>query len=87
MSQDIDTSNYVYLCMGCHSWGWSDASEAAAIKNCRNQAGQNLWKKHGYKTYRVHPKWEINEIDGTIYTPLGHPAILVTDKSVKREIA
>lgn len=83
MSDAIDTTNYVYLCMTAHGWGSSKVSEADAIKACREYNGSSHVKRYGYVTYRVHPDFSINQVDGTIYTPQGHPTIKLTER-VKR---
>jgi len=87
MSKDIDTSNYVYLCMTANGWGSSKSSEAAAIEACRSHMGRAHVKKYGYLTYRAHPDFEIDEVNGTIYTPKDHPVIRLADKVVKRKVA
>lgn len=81
----LETSNYVWLAMTANGWGSSKTSEADAVRACREHNGSSHVQKYGYATYRVHPDFEINQIDGTIYTPKGHPAIKVTDKIVRKK--
>lgn len=78
-SETIDTSNYVYLCMTAHFWGKGKSPELA-LRYCREAGGGEMIKRHGYRTYHVHPEFEINCVNGQVATPLGHPAILVVDK-------
>ena len=78
-----DTSNYVYLAMTANHWG-SGVSEKSALSNLRLAGGSSSITRSGYSIYRVHPKFSVCDIDGTIYTPKGHPAITVTDKRKKR---
>ena len=80
MAHTIDMSNYVYLAMTANGWGWSKKSEADAIKACREYMGSSHVAKYGWVTYRVHPDFEICQVHGTIYTPIGHKPIKLSDK-------
>lgn len=84
MPKSIDASNYVYLCMTGNGWGSSKSSEAAAVEACRSHMGREHVKRCGYVTYKVHPEFTICEVRGTIYTPLGHTPIKLTDRAVKK---
>lgn len=84
-NMEVDTSNYVWLCMTANGWGWSEKSEREAITACRDYMGREHVRKYGYVTYRVHPDFEINQVHGDIYTPKGHPIIRVNDHIVKRK--
>lgn len=79
-----DTKGYVYLCMTLHAWG-SGLTEREAINRCRSYAGTSTMQKHGYKTWLVHKDFEVDQVNGTIYTPVDHPAVVVTDKVKKKE--
>ena len=82
----IDTSNYVFLCMTANYWG-NAKSQEQAIRNCREAGGSERLKKYGYVVYRVHPDFEIEGVNGTVMTPIGHPAIKVLDRIVKKKTA
>ncbi len=84
MANTIDTSNYVWLAMTAHGWGWSPRTEAEAVNECRKHMGTKHVRECGYITFRVHPDFEIGPVDGTIYTPEGHPVIQVHDRTVKK---
>ena len=79
--QQVDTSSYVYLCMVPNFWG-SAKTEAGAKANCRRAGGDT--QRHGFVIYRVHPKFNIDSVDGSVLTPIGHPAIKVRD-TIKRK--
>lgn len=83
-SETIDTSNYVYLCLTAHFWG-KGGSPALARRYCREAGGGRMIEKHGYMVYRVHPDFEVDPVHGDVRTPLGHPAILVTDKRTEKK--
>lgn len=80
-----DTSNYVWLAMTANGWGKSDKSEADAVRACREYNGRSHVQKYGYATYQVHPDFEVDQVNGSIRTPIGHPAIKVTDKIVRKK--
>ena len=86
MTTSVDTSNYVYLCMTLHFWG-SGKSEAEAYRNCQRAGGGGSISKYGHLVYRVHPDFQIDDIDGAVRTPIGHPAIKVTDKRKQKQTA
>lgn len=83
MQNAPDTSNYVYLAMTANFWG-SGKTEKEALRNCREAGGSSMIEKYGYATYRVHPDFDIEGSDGRVMTPIGHPAIKVTD-AIKRK--
>jgi hypothetical protein len=78
MAKAIDTKDWVYLCMTANHWG-SGKTEDAAIQQCRRVAGRDWVKKYGYVLYHIHPDFEISNVDGTIYTPLGVPPAKIKD--------
>lgn len=82
-AQQQDTSNYVYLCMTAHFWGKGKTPELAR-RYCREAGGGGMIEKHGYMVYRVHPDFEVDPVHGDVRTPIGHPAIVVSDKRTKR---
>lgn len=74
---------WVYLCMTLHSWG-SDPTVDGAIKACRSYAGSSHFTKYGYAVWRVHRDFEVDQINGTIYSPKDCPAEKILDR-VKRK--
>lgn len=82
-----DASNYVWLAMTANGWGSSKTSEADAVRACRSHMGTSHVAKFGYVTYRVHPDFEIDQVDGTVRTPHGNPAIKITDKIKRKKAA
>jgi len=82
--QDTTTDNYVFLAMTLYGWG-SGKTEREAIENCRSHNGSSHVKKYGYSLWRLHPDFEVSQIDGTVFTPEGHPAIKIADRIVKRK--
>jgi hypothetical protein len=83
MSQDIDTSNYVYLCMTANFWGKGKTPEIAK-RNCRESSGSQQFQKYGHVLYHIHPDFEVSGINGDVRTPIGHKAIKVEDKIVDK---
>lgn len=80
-----DTTNYVHVALAPHYWGkGKDTKEA--LRNCRAAGGRHandLIKQHGYMVWRVHPEFQVDDF-GDLYTPAGHPAILVKDARTKK---
>ena len=79
----MDTSNYVYLAITAHFRGWGE-TELRAIGAMQRAGGGPGMKKHGYSVYRVHPDFQVDCVDGSVLTPVGHPAIKVTEKRIGR---
>lgn len=75
-----NTDDYVYLVMTANGW-----AAGSVLETVRNQLisewGRSHIKKYGTVVYRVHPDFEISEIDGTIYTPKGSPPIKIEDNT------
>jgi hypothetical protein len=78
----MDTSNYIYLAMTSHYYGYNK-NRATAIRYMREIAGKERVTTYGYKLYKVHPDFEVDGVWGDIITPIGHPPILVADRTKK----
>ena len=76
------TENYVPLAMTANTWvaGKPTTPYKTLVDRLKREAGSSTVKKYGYTIRLVHPKFSVSEIDGTIYTPAGHPTVLVEDK-------
>jgi len=81
--QQPDTTNYEYLAITANYWG-SGKTEAEALRNCRAQDGGNHVRRFGYVMWRIHPDSQVSDVDGSIYYPVGHPAIRVKDARKNR---
>ncbi len=82
MSQEIDTSNYIVLAMTANFWVTGSATTPydTIVRRLRGYAGSKHVTKHGCVLYSVHPDYEIDCVNGTIYSPAGHKATKLEDR-------
>jgi hypothetical protein len=53
----MDTSNYIYLAMTSHYYGYNK-NRATAIRYMREIAGKERVNRVGYMLYKVHPDFD-----------------------------
>jgi hypothetical protein len=75
----MDTSNYIHIAIISNFWGSGETANEA-VKQMRRAGGGSQMTKHGYIVYRVHPDFTISNVDGSVFTPIGHPVVRVLDK-------
>jgi hypothetical protein len=84
MTTDVAVAtDYVYLALAPHFWGKAPTSERA-IAMLERVAGRSWVKQYGYVIYSVHPKTDVDPVDGTLIYPKGETPVKVIDKLKKK---
>jgi hypothetical protein len=84
MTTDVATpTTYVFLALTPHFWGKAP-TEQRALAALYEAAGHSWVKKYGYVIFSVHPKTEIDPVDGSLLYPKGEKPVKLIDKQKKK---